>query len=70
MKKLMAIFCVVALGCASIGCTSITSNTGKAGNHWVVKNTGLGAMGMGLILSSEVYYCPAGGGKCVKAKGL
>ena len=70
MKKLAAVFCLAAAAMLAMGCSSISSTQSTANNHWIVKNTGLGAMGLGLILSSEVYYCPPNGGKCKKAKGL
>ncbi len=68
MKKLFFVLTVLMMGAASIGCTSIASHQGTSNNHWVVQNTGMAVMGMGLILDSEIFYCPPSGAACVKAE--
>lgn len=58
MKRL---FVIAAALLAVTGCSMVTSseapNSGATGDVWFTVNTGLGAYGQGLFLSSRVYYC-------------
>jgi hypothetical protein len=67
MKKFLCFGALAGLLSVSSGCSSMQSAMDRQSNHWLVRNKGLQMMGMGLILSSEVFYCPSGGGDCVKA---
>ena len=68
MKKLLIIPAVAIFMMVTSGCSSMTSHTAKDSNHWLIKNSGLQVAGMGLIFSSEVYYCPPSGSACVLAE--
>jgi hypothetical protein len=54
------------MGCANIG-SAMGGNTAMTGEAWYAKITSLGA----LVISSQVYYCPApqsGPAQCKEAK--
>lgn len=71
MRKIaLALGAVALLSFGAAGCANITSNTGKSDNHFIVKNKGYpcGSLMTWGCWSSEVYYCPTGGGQCKKAQ--